>query len=78
MAITALILAVGRHGAGGRGFALLTAGFGVGQVLGPLAAGYVVGDGADFTLVLLVSAGLVGLGLLFLVLAAAGARRREA
>lgn len=77
MAITALVLAVGRHGAGGRGFAVLTAGFGVGQVLGPLAAGYLVAGGSDFTLTLYVSAAIVGLGLLFLALAAAQRRHRE-
>ena len=71
MAITALVLALGRHGAGGRGFAILTAGFGVGQVLGPLSAGYFVSGGADFTLPLFASAAIVGLGLLFLILAAA-------
>ncbi len=77
MAITALVLAVGRHAAGGRGFAVLTAGFGVGQVLGPLAAGYLVAGGRDFTLALYASALVLGIGLLFLILAAAQTRHRE-
>ena len=76
MAITALVLAVGRHAARGQGFAVLTAGFGVGQVLGPLAAGFFVAGGADFNAALYASAGIVALGLLFLGLAAVRARPR--
>ncbi len=74
MAITALILAVGREGAKGKGFALLTAGFGVGQIAGPLVAGYLAAGRADFHTALLLSAGVVFVALLFLALAVAQAR----
>ncbi len=77
MAITALILAVGRQGARGQGFAVLTAGFGVGQIAGPLAAGYLMARQANFNDALFVSAGVVLIGLIFLALAVMQARARE-
>jgi MFS family permease len=78
MAITALVLALGREAAKGQGFAVLTAGFGVGQILGPLAAGYLVaGRARDFNEALLVSAGVILIGLFFLALAVMQARARR-
>ena len=77
MAITALVLALGRETAKGQGFAILTAGFGLGQILGPLAAGYLAVGRADFNEALLVSAGVILIGLLFLALAGMQARARE-
>ncbi len=77
MAITALILAVGRQGAKGQGFAVLTAGFGVGQIAGPLAAGYLMARQMDFNDALFVSAGAILIGLIFLALAVMQARARE-
>jgi predicted MFS family arabinose efflux permease len=79
MAITALVLAIGRNTARGRGFAILTAGFGLGQIMGPLAAGYLAaGTGrGDFNQALLVSAGVILVGLLFLALAVLQARAKQ-
>ncbi|HEY4266162.1 MAG TPA: YbfB/YjiJ family MFS transporter [Micropepsaceae bacterium] len=77
MAITALVLALGRESANGQGFAVLTAGFGGGQILGPLAAGYLVAGRTDFHQALLVSAGVILAGLFFLALAIMQARVRE-
>jgi MFS family permease len=77
MAITALILAVGRQGAKGQGFAVLTAGFGLGQIAGPLAAGYLMARRANFNDALFVSAGVVLVGLIFLALAVMQARAHE-
>ena len=78
MAITALVLALGREAAKGQGFAVLTAGFGVGQILGPLMAGYLAeGQSAGFNGALLVSAGVIFAGFLFLALAVMQARERE-
>ncbi len=72
-AISALTQPLGRHGAGGRGFAILTVGFGLGQVFGPGLAGYLVDLSPSFGFVtaLEASAGVVALGLLFLFYAAA-------
>ena len=69
MAITVLTLPLGRHGLGGRGFAALTAGFGVGQMLGPLAAGYLVAGEADYDAALAGSAAVLVLGLATLLAA---------
>jgi predicted MFS family arabinose efflux permease len=77
MAITALILAVGRQGAKGQGFAVLTAGFGLGQIAGPLAAGYLMARRANFNDALFVSAGVILIGLFFLALAVMQARAGE-
>ena len=78
MAITALILAVGREGAKGQGFAVLTAGFGAGQIAGPLAAGYLMARmRADFNDALFVAAGVILIGLFFLALSVMQARARE-
>ena len=69
MAITLLTMPLGRHGLGGRGFAILTAGFGLGQMLGPLGAGYLVSGAADYATALAASAGVLALGLLLLAAA---------
>jgi predicted MFS family arabinose efflux permease len=72
MAITALVLALGREAAKGQGFAVL------GQILGPLMAGYLAeGQSAGFNGALLVSAGVIFAGFLFLALAVMQARERE-
>jgi hypothetical protein len=55
----------------------LTAGFGLEQILGPLAAGYLAVGRADFNEALLASAGVILIGLLFLALAGMQARARE-
>jgi MFS family permease len=62
MAITVLTLPLGRHGVGGRGFAVLTAGFGLGQMLGPLAAGRLIAGADDFNPALLGSAAVLVVG----------------
>jgi MFS family permease len=77
MAITALILAVGRQGARGHGFAVLTSGFGVGQIAGPLVAGYVMTRETNVNNALFVAAAAVLIGLIFLALAVMQARARE-
>jgi predicted MFS family arabinose efflux permease len=77
MAITALILAVGRESARGQGFAVLTAGFGLGQILGPLVAGYLGSGRAGFDAALLIAGGVVAVGLCFLALAVMQARGRD-
>jgi predicted MFS family arabinose efflux permease len=77
MAITALILALGRQAAKGQGFAVLTAGFGVGQILGPVAAGYLVVGRTNFNEALFVSASVILIGLVFLALAVMQARAGE-
>ncbi len=67
MAITFLTGPLGRRSLGGRGFAVLTAGFGLGQMTGPLIAGLFVTGPEDFAAALLASAGILAFGLLFLV-----------
>jgi len=74
MAITFLTLPLGRHALNGRGFAVLTAGFGLGQMLGPLIAGYFVADAGDYDAALIGSAAVLALGAA--ALAAAMLRRR--
>ncbi|NDV88442.1 YbfB/YjiJ family MFS transporter [Aurantimonas aggregata] len=69
MAITVLTMPLGRHGLGGRGFAVLTAGFGLGQMLGPLVAGFLVAGDADYNLALTASASVLALGLIALLVA---------
>ncbi|MEC5324714.1 YbfB/YjiJ family MFS transporter [Aurantimonas sp. A3-2-R12] len=69
MAITVLTMPLGRHGLGGRGFAILTAGFGLGQMLGPLAAGFLVAGEADYNTALIGSAAVLALGLSALLVA---------
>ncbi|MBB4004484.1 YbfB/YjiJ family MFS transporter [Aurantimonas endophytica] len=69
MAITVLTMPLGRHGLGGRGFAVLTAGFGLGQMLGPLVAGFLVAGDADYNVALAASASVLGLGLVALLVA---------
>ncbi len=67
MPITLMILPLGRAGAGGRGIALLTAAFGLGQIVGPAAAGYAVAGGVGFGATLAVSAAVVALGMALVV-----------
>ncbi|MBO0904365.1 YbfB/YjiJ family MFS transporter [Jiella sonneratiae] len=74
IAITTLTMPLGRHGLGGRGFAVLTAGFGLGQMLGPLAAGYLVSGAGDYTLPLAASAAVLVLALAALLVAIGGRR----
>jgi MFS family permease len=62
MAISVLTLPLGREGFGGRGFAVLTAGFGLGQMLGPLIAGRFVAGPADYNAALVASAAVLALG----------------
>lgn len=69
MAITVLTMPLGRHGLRGRGFAILTAGFGLGQMLGPLAAGLLVAGEADYNTALIGSAAVLALGLSALLVA---------
>ena len=78
MAITALMLAVGRQSARGQGFAVLTAGFGLGQILGPLVAGYLGSGQAGYNAALLIAGAIVAIGLVFLALAVMQARGKEA
>jgi MFS family permease len=62
LGITVLTLPLGRHGLGGRGFAVLTVGFGAGQVIGPIAAGAYVTGPEDWNTALVASAAVVALG----------------
>lgn len=71
MAISALTVPLGRHGMGGRGFAVLTAGFGLGQMIGPLMAGYLAAGTGAYEPALLASAAALALGTAVLVWAVA-------
>lgn len=62
MAITVLTMPLGRKGLGGRGFAVMTAGFGLGQMLGPLATGYLAKGPAGYDLALIGSAAVLAVG----------------
>lgn len=72
IAITLLTMPLGRNGLGGRGFAVLTAGFGLGQMVGPYVAGKLVAGAADYTLPLAASAGVLAAGLLAVLWAIRG------
>lgn len=72
--ITLLTMPLGRKGLGGRGFAVLTAGFGLGQMLGPLATGYLARGPAGYDQALLGSAGMLVVGTGFLMWAMATRR----
>ena len=63
MGITFLTMPLGRKGLGGKGFAVLTAGFGLGQVLGPLATGLFVSGAGDYDAALMASAAVLVTGL---------------
>ena len=67
--ITLLTIPLGRHGLGGRGFAVLTAGFGLGQMLGPLIAGFLVAGDGNYDMALAGSAAVLGIGLVALAVA---------
>ena len=67
--ITLLTMPLGRKGLGGRGFAVLTAGFGLGQMLGPVATGFLVAGPADYDRALLGSAAVLVVGVGCLALA---------
>ncbi|MEF2550308.1 YbfB/YjiJ family MFS transporter [Aurantimonas sp. A2-1-M11] len=69
MGITLLTIPLGRHGLGGRGFAVLTAGFGLGQMLGPLIAGFLVAGDGNYDMALAGSAAVLGVALLALATA---------
>ncbi len=71
MGITFLTMPLGRKGLRGKGFAVLTAGFGFGQVLGPLGAGLFVSGTADYNAALLASAAVLVVGLASLLWAMA-------
>jgi MFS family permease len=77
LGITVLSLPLGRHGFGGRGFAVLTVGFGIGQVIGPILAGFFVEDAADYDTALLASA-VVLVAAALLIAGAIVARERAA
>jgi hypothetical protein len=62
LGITVLTLPLGRNGLGGRGFAVLTIGFGAGQVVGPIAAGAYVTGAQDWDAALVASAAVVAIG----------------
>jgi MFS family permease len=69
LGIVVLAMPLGRHGVGGHGFAVMTVGYGTGQVIGPVAAGYLVGGPADWNVALLASAAIVAIGAAALILA---------
>ena len=71
MGITMLTLAVGRQSVDGRGIAILTVGFGLGQMIGPAVAGYMVTAGYSYSAALIGSAGVLLFGLVVLVVAIA-------
>jgi MFS family permease len=71
MGVTMLTLAVGRQSVDGRGIAILTAGFGLGQMIGPAVAGYMVTAGFSYSDALIGSAGILLFGLAVLVIAVA-------
>lgn len=74
-AISLLALPLGKAGGGGRGIAILTAGFSVGQIIGPAAAGYAVAHGGTYEQALMGSGAVLGVGVVFI---AYGMWRRKA
>ncbi len=71
MGITILTLAVGRQSVDGRGIAILTAGFGLGQMIGPAVAGHFVSAGIGYSQALIGSAVVLVVGTVVLVVAVA-------
>jgi MFS family permease len=69
LGIVVLANALGRHGVGGRGFAVMTVGYGTGQVAGPLAAGFLVTGPADWNIALFASSVVVAIGAAALITA---------
>jgi MFS family permease len=57
----------------GRLIGLLTTAFGLGQIIGPVAAGYIAGDGRGFDVPLIAAGATVALGAVLLL---AGAMRK--
>jgi predicted MFS family arabinose efflux permease len=62
----------------GRLIGLLTAVFGIGQILGPIVAGVLAAERGDFDMALMLAASVVMLGALFLALGATQAARQTA
>lgn len=62
LGIVTLTVPLGRHGLGGRGFAVLTVGYGIGQVAGPVAAGSLASGPEDWNAALIISGIVVGVG----------------
>lgn len=71
MGVTMLTLAVGRQSVDGRGIAILTAGFGLGQMVGPAVAGHFVAAGVGYSETLIGSAAVLVFGTVVLVVAMA-------
>ncbi len=71
LGIVVLALPLGRHGVGGRGFAVMTIGYGTGQVLGPVAAGSLVTGPQGWDAALIVSGAILAAGAAALALAMA-------
>ncbi|SEQ97220.1 Predicted arabinose efflux permease, MFS family [Faunimonas pinastri] len=69
LAISTLTVPLGRHGLNGRGFAVLTAGFSIGQMLGPTLAARVIAGPGGYSAALIGSAAVLGVGVVCLVAA---------
>lgn len=65
--IPLLAFPLGKAGGGGRGIALMTAGFSVGQIIGPAAAGYIAASGGGFESSLIGSGIVLGIGVVLIV-----------
>ena len=71
--ITVLVVSIAHQSVDGRGFGILTAGFGLGQIVSPAVAGYLIAAGITYSHALLGSALVLLVG--FLVLAIPVLRR---